>query len=77
MKKNAIVNFSADISVDVAHLKFELKRPSLDYPDYIDGRYYFSLSDKEKKRYRLTNPEYALKHSNHHRISNLTINEQV
>jgi len=73
--KKAKVNFSAEMSVNVVHLQFELKRPDLDYPDHIDGRYYFSLSDKEKKRYRLTNPEYVLKHSDYNKVSNLTVDE--
>lgn len=75
--KKAKVNFSAEMSVNVVHLQFELKRPDLDYPDHIDGKYYFTLSDKEKKRYRLTNPEYVLKHSDYNKVSNLTVDEQV
>lgn len=75
--KKAKVNFSAEMLVNVVHLQFELKRPDLDYPDHIDGRYYFALSDKEKKRYRLTNPEYVLKHSDYNKVSNLTVDEQV
>jgi len=71
--KKAKVNFSAEMSVNVVHLLFELKRPDLDYPDHIDGKYYFTLSDKEKRKYRLTNPEYVLKHSYHNEISNLTL----
>jgi len=73
--KKAKVSFSTDMSVNVTHLQFELKRPNLDYPDHIDGKYYFTLSDKEKRKYRLTNPAYALKHSDHNRIFNLTVNE--
>ena len=75
--KKAKVSFSAEMSVNVAHLQFELKRPDLDYPDHIDGKYYFTLSDKEKKRYRLTNPEYVLKHSDYNKVFNLTVDEQV
>jgi len=75
--KKAKVNFSAEMSVNATHLQFELKRPDLDYPDHIDGKYYFTLSDKEKKRYRLTNPEYVLKHSDYNKIFNLTVDEQV
>ena len=75
--KKAKVNFSAEMSVNVVHLQFELKRPDLDYPDHIDGKYYFTLSDKEKKRYRLTNPEYVLKHSDYNKVSDLTVDEQV
>jgi hypothetical protein len=73
--KKAKVSFSTDMSVNVAHLQFELKRPNLDYPDHIDGKYYFTLSDKEKRKYRLTNPAYVLKHSDYNRIFNLTVNE--
>ena len=73
--KKAKVSFSTDMSVNVTHLQFELKRPSLDYPDHIDGKYYFTLSDKEKRKYRLTNPAYVLKHSDYNRIFNLTVNE--
>ena len=58
--KKAKVSFSTDMSVNVTHLQFELKRPNLDYPDHIDGKYYFTLSDKEKRKYRLTNPAYVL-----------------
>jgi len=75
--KKAKVSFSAEMSVNVVHLQFELKRPDLDYPDHIDGKYYFTLSDKEKKRYRLTNPEYVLKHSDYNIITNLKLDEQV
>lgn len=75
--KKVKVSFSAEMSVNVVHLQFELKRPDLDYPDHIDGRYYFTLSDKEKKRYRLTNPEYVLKHSNYNKITNLFIEENT
>lgn len=57
------------------HLNFELKRPDLDYPDHIGGEYYFSLPIKERKKYRLINPAYALKHSDHNRIFNLTVDE--
>ena len=71
--KKAKVNFSAEMSVNVVHLLFELKRPDLDYPDHIDGKYYFSLSHKDKKRYTLINPEYALKHSYYNEITNLTL----
>lgn len=73
--KKVKVSFNAEMVADATHLQFELKRPDLDYPDHIDGKYYFSLPDKDKKRYRLTNPEYVLKHSDHHRILNLFINE--
>ena len=73
--KKAKVSFSTDMSVNVTHLQFELKRPSLDYPDHIDGKYYFTLSDKEKRKYRLTNPAYVLKYSDYNRIFNLTVNE--
>jgi len=73
--KKAKVNFSAEMLVDAVHLQFELKRPDLDYPDYIGGQYYFSLTEKERKKYRLTNPEYALKHSNYNKVSNLTVDE--
>lgn len=73
--KKAKISFSTDMSVNVTHLQFELKRPSLDYPDHIDGKYYFTLSDKEKRKYRLTNPAYVLKHSDYNRIFNLTVNE--
>jgi hypothetical protein len=73
--KKAKVSFSTDMSVNVTHLQFELKRPNLDYPDHIDGKYYFTLSDKEKRKYRLTNPAYVLKHSDYNRIFNLTVNE--
>lgn len=73
--KKAKVSFSTDMSVNVTHLQFELKRPNLDYPDHIDGKYYFKLSDKEKRKYRLTNPAYVLKHSDYNRIFNLTVNE--
>lgn len=76
MKKTK-VSFNAEMVVDATHLQFELKRPDLDHPDHISGKYYFSLSDKDKKRYRLTNPEYALKHSDYNRITNLTLNEQI
>lgn len=75
--KKVKVSFSVEMSVNVVHLQFELKRPDLDYPDHIDGRYYFTLSDKEKKRYRLTNPEYVLKHSNYNKITNLFIEENT
>ena len=73
--KKVKVSFNAEMVVDAIHLQFELKRPDLDYPDHIDGRYYFTLSDKEKNKYRLTNPAYALKHSDHNRIFNLTVDE--
>ena len=77
MKKKAKISFNAEIAADIAYLRFKLKRPDLDYPDHIDGKYYFTLSDKEKKRYRLTNPEYVLKHSDYNKVSNLIVDEQV
>ncbi len=49
--KKAKINFSAELSVGVFHLNFELKRPNLDYPDHIGGDYYFSLPTKERKKY--------------------------
>lgn len=73
MKKKAKISFSAEMTVDIAHLRFKLNRPDLDYPDHIDGNYYFSLSQKDRKRYKLTNPEYALKHSYYNEISNLKL----
>jgi len=73
--KKVKVSFNAEMVVNGNHLQFELKRPDLDYPDHIDGKYYFILSDKEKRKYRLTNPAYALKHSDYNRIFNLSINE--
>lgn len=75
--KKAKINFSAELSVGVFHLNFELKRPDLDYPDHIGGDYYFSLPTKERKKYRLTNPAYLLKHSDYNRITNLKLDEQV
>ena len=75
--KKAKVTFNAEMVADIAHLQFELKRPDLDYPDHINGKYYFTLSDKEKRKYRLINPEYVLKHSDYNKISNLIVNEQV
>jgi len=71
--KKAKISFSVEMTVDIAHLKFELKRPDLDYPDHIGGKYYFSLSQKDRKKYKLTDPEYALKHSYYNEISNLTL----
>jgi len=73
MKKKAKISFSVEMAADIDHLKFELKRSDLDYPDHIGGKYYFSLSQKDRKRYRLTNPEYALKHSYYNEISNLSL----
>lgn len=75
--KKAKINFSAELSVCVSHLNFELKRPDLDYPDHIGGDYYFSLPTKERKKYRLTNPAYLLKHSDYNIITNLKLDEQV
>ena len=74
--KKAKISFTAEMSCSFNHLNFELKRPDLDYPDHIGGEYYFSLSDKEKKKYRLSNPEYALKHSDYSKIFGLTLNEE-
>ena len=75
--KKAKVSFTAEMTCSFNHLNFELKRPDLDYPDHIGGEYYFSLSVKERKKYRLRNAEYVLKHSDYSMISNLTVNEQV
>ena len=75
--KKATISFTVEMTSSFTHLLFELKRPDIDYPDHIGGDYYFSLSKKERKMYRLTNPEYVLKHSDYNRISNLTVNEQV
>ena len=75
--KKAKISFTAEMSCSFNHLNFELKRPDLDYPDHIGGEYYFSLSVKERKKYRLTNPAYLLKHSDYNRITNLKLNEQV
>ena len=73
MKKKAKISFNAEMTADIAHLKFELKHPNLYFPDHIGGKYYFSLSQKDRKKYRLINPEYVLKHSYHNEISNLTL----
>jgi len=70
--KKAKISLSAEMTADISHLKFELKRSDLDYPDHIGGKYYFSLSQKDRKRYRLINPEYVLKHSYYNSITNLT-----
>ena len=75
MKKQARVNFNADITVDITLLQFELKKPDLDYPDTIGGIYYFDLSPKEKKLYRLANPSFVLTHAHNKRILNLSVDE--
>lgn len=75
--KKAKVSFCCEMSISISNLMFELKRPDLGFPDHIGGQYYFSLSDKEKKKYRLMNPQNVLKHSDYQRVFNLTIDEQV
>ena len=75
--KKAKVSFCCEMFISISNLMFELKRPDLDFPDHIGGQYYFSLSDKEKKKYRLMNPQNVLKHSDYQKVFNLTIDEQV
>ena len=75
--KKAKVNFSTEFSVNINNLNFRLIGSDLRYPDTIGGQYYFNLSDKEKKKYKLINPEYLLKHFNYRKIFDLTIDEQV
>lgn len=77
MKKQARVNFNADITVDISLLQFELKKPDLDYPDTIGGMYYFDLSPKEKKLYRLSNLSFVLTHAYNKRILNLSVDESL
>ena len=56
---------------------YNLLNNDLNYPDDIGGEYYFNLSDKEKKKYKLTNPEFLLKHFDYRKIFDLNINEQI
>lgn len=77
MKKvKAKINFSTEILVNINYLNFKLKTDDLDYPDFIGGYYYFfNLSEKEKEKYHLTNPEFLMQHSDHKDIFDLTINK--
>ena len=75
MKRQARINFNADMTVDINLLRFELKKPDLDYPDDIGGTYYFDLSPKEKKLYRLANPSFVLSHAYDKKILNLSVEE--
>lgn len=77
MKRQARINFDVDLTVDISLLRFELKKPDLDYPDTIDGKYYFTLSSKEKKLYRLFNHAFVLQHSSQSKILNFSIDETV
>lgn len=73
--KTAKVNFCVNLEAYVNLMSFELKKTDLDYPSYISGNYYFSLTDKEKKLYRLTNLAYIMQHSKFHKILDLNIKE--
>jgi len=75
MKTKVRINFNADITAETNLLRFELKRPDLDYPDTIGGVYYFNLPAKEKKLYRLANPAFVLTHAHDKRILNVSVNE--
>ena len=75
--KKAKVTFSTELLTNISNLNFDLLNNDLDYPDNIGGEYYFSLSDKEKKKYKLTNPEFLLKHFDYRKIFDLNINEQI
>tara|TARA_B100000214_G_C23874782_1_gene584379 strand:+ start:592 stop:816 length:225 start_codon:yes stop_codon:yes gene_type:complete len=73
--RKAKVTFSTELLTNISNLNFQLLNNDLNYPDNIGGEYYFNLSDKEKKKYKLINPAYLLKHSDHNRIFNLTVDE--
>ena len=75
--KKAKITFSTELLTNISNLNFDLLNNDLDYPDNIGGEYYFSLSDKEKKKYKLTNPEFLLKHFDYRKIFDLNINEQI
>ena len=75
--RKAKVTFSTELLTNISTLNFQLLNNDLNYPDNIGGEYYFNLSDKEKKKYKLTNPEFLLKHFDYRKIFDLNINEQI
>lgn len=75
--RKAKVTFSAELLTNISNLNFQLLNNDLNYPDNIGGEYYFNLSDKEKKKYKLINPEFLLKHFDYRKIFDLNINEQI